>query len=90
MKHRKLEEQALPTPDRNVEAVMNCKLSLDGNQYCALIGENLQEGTAGFGVTLPAALRALAAELEAVARKELVTGGYAPRITARIKEVYGV
>ena len=26
-------------------------LSLDGNQYCALYGDNLMEGCAGFGAT---------------------------------------
>ena len=25
------------------------KISLDGNEYCALLGDNLQEGIAGFG-----------------------------------------
>ena len=25
------------------------KLSIDGNQWCALYGENLQDGVAGFG-----------------------------------------
>jgi hypothetical protein len=25
------------------------KLSIDGNQWCALYGDNLQEGVAGFG-----------------------------------------
>lgn len=28
------------------------KLSLDGDQFCVLLGPNLQEGTAGFGRTL--------------------------------------
>jgi len=27
------------------------KLSIDGNQYCALVGEDLQAGMAGFGDT---------------------------------------
>ena len=27
------------------------KLSIDGNQWCALYGENLQDGVAGFGDT---------------------------------------
>jgi hypothetical protein len=27
------------------------KLSIDGNQWCALFGENLQDGVAGFGDT---------------------------------------
>ena len=36
----------------------------DGDQVCARIGENLQEGTAGFGDDIPAALRTLADTLE--------------------------
>ena len=36
----------------------------DGNQVCALIGENIHDGAAGFGDTLPEALRCLADELE--------------------------
>ena len=31
--------------------VLKAGLSLDGNQWCALYGENLQEGLAGFGDT---------------------------------------
>jgi hypothetical protein len=30
-------------------AVYRPKLSIDGNQWCALYGENLQDGVAGFG-----------------------------------------
>lgn len=40
------------------------ELSRDGNQICALIGPDLQEGVAGFGGTTPAALRDLAKQLE--------------------------
>jgi len=29
--------------------VMKPKLSIDGNQWCALYGDNLQDGVAGFG-----------------------------------------
>jgi hypothetical protein len=36
----------------------------DGNEFCALLGENLQDGYAGFAKTIPEALRALAQELE--------------------------
>lgn len=36
----------------------------DGDQVLALIGKNLHDGVAGFGDTLPEALRALADELE--------------------------
>jgi len=32
-------------------AVFVPRLFLDGNQWCALYGENLQEGIAGFGET---------------------------------------
>jgi len=30
-------------------AVFRPKLSIDGNQWCALYGDNLQDGVAGFG-----------------------------------------
>jgi len=30
-------------------AIMRPKLSTDGNQWCALYGDNLQDGVAGFG-----------------------------------------
>lgn len=33
------------------------QLSIDGNQWCALHGENLQEGNAGFGDTPELAYR---------------------------------
>jgi hypothetical protein len=32
-------------------SVLNPKLSKDGNMWCFLYGENLQEGVAGFGET---------------------------------------
>ena len=32
-------------------------LTVDGNQFCALYGENLQEGIAGFGDTANDAMR---------------------------------
>ena len=35
---------------QNIE-ILDLKLSLDGNQYCILMGNNLQEGVAGFGKT---------------------------------------
>ena len=34
------------------------KLSIDGNQWCALYGDNLQDGVAGFGDSPDAAYRA--------------------------------
>lgn len=39
-------------------------VSLDGDQWCALLGENLQVGLAGFGDTPGDALRALAFEID--------------------------
>ena len=38
-------------------------LSRDGDQWCALIGEDLQVGTAGFGPTIPEAIAALTQEM---------------------------
>ena len=37
--------------------IWNPKLSKDGNQWCALYGENLQEGVAGFGDSPDKAMR---------------------------------
>jgi len=37
-------------------AEVGIKVKKDGDQYCALVGENLQEGIAGFGVTPASAL----------------------------------
>ena len=31
--------------------------SIDGNQFCVLLGENLQDGIAGFGGTLASAIQ---------------------------------
>lgn len=55
-----------------IEAALNIKglphviykpnLSIDGNQWCALYGENLQEGVAGFGDSPIEALHAFDAE----------------------------
>lgn len=39
-------------------AVYRPRLSIDGNQWCALYGENLQDGVAGFGDTPEAACAA--------------------------------
>lgn len=46
----------------SVPVAINCRG--DGNQVLALIGSNIQEGCAGFGDTLPDALRDLASEIE--------------------------
>jgi hypothetical protein len=35
----------------------HCKISIDGNQWCVLYGENLQDGVAGFGDSPDAASR---------------------------------
>ena len=38
------------------------EISLDGDQWCALVGANIQEGVAGFGLTPLEALEALCRE----------------------------
>jgi len=40
----------------------HCKISIDGNQWCVLYGENLQDGVAGFGDSPDAASRAFDAD----------------------------
>ena len=39
-------------------------VTLDGSQWCAMLGDNLQEGLSGFGDTPAKALRELANQIE--------------------------
>jgi len=48
-------QQAAASYDRPA-VIWKPKLSLDGNQWCALFGENLQDGVAGFGDSPEAAM----------------------------------
>ena len=52
------------TKSPNFKEVCMVSVFLDGNQWCALVGENLQEGVAGFGDTPSDALRDLADQIE--------------------------
>ena len=36
----------------NLFSMLKPKVSIDGNQYCVLYGDNLQEGISGFGDTI--------------------------------------
>ncbi len=54
---------AVEWQDREIELsrismILKPHLSIDGNQWCALYGENLQDGVAGFGDSPDAAMRA--------------------------------
>jgi hypothetical protein len=52
-------EEAVRAADAHAapSAVYRPALSIDGNQWCALYGDNLQDGVAGFGDTPAAAMR---------------------------------
>jgi hypothetical protein len=39
-------------------AVFKPRLFIDGNEYCSLFGENIQDGVAGFGATPALAMQA--------------------------------
>lgn len=43
---------------QNPSAIYRPRISADGNMWCALYGDNLQEGVAGFGETPAKAMRA--------------------------------
>jgi hypothetical protein len=43
-----------------VENAVSVQVYMDGGQWCALLGDNLQEGVCGFGDTPAEALRDLA------------------------------
>jgi hypothetical protein len=44
-----LEGAAVQTAELNLIALLKPKLSVDGDAYCWLLGENIQDGVAGFG-----------------------------------------
>ncbi len=44
--------------------ILNISIEMDGDKWCALYGENIEEGCAGFGDTPIEALRALIDYLE--------------------------
>jgi len=43
------EARIIETAEMNLVTIFNAKLTIDGNQYCWLHGDNLQDGIAGFG-----------------------------------------
>ncbi len=44
--------------------IVEIKISLDGDKWCALVGDNLQDGVGGFADSPVDAIRALCDELE--------------------------
>jgi hypothetical protein len=44
--------------------IKELKISLDGDKFCCLIGEDIQSGNAGFGDTIPEAFANLLKDLE--------------------------
>jgi hypothetical protein len=48
-RHAATEDYEAAMDRRTPSYMYRPKLSIDGNQWCALYGENLQEGVAGFG-----------------------------------------
>jgi hypothetical protein len=43
------DEQCRAETQSRVSFMLKPRLSIDGNQWCALYGDNLQDGVAGFG-----------------------------------------
>lgn len=43
------EARVIETAEMNLVIIFGAKLSIDGNQWCWLHGDNLQDGIAGFG-----------------------------------------
>ncbi len=59
---------------RAYSMMLRPRLSIDGDQWCALYGENLQDGVAGFGASPYLAFRAFDRAWE----KELLPRGTPP------------
>jgi len=48
---------AIEREEMNLFSLLKPTVSIDGNQYCVLYGENIQEGICGFGNTIMEAIR---------------------------------
>lgn len=49
--HAAIEAMTTATAQRDPHVLMRPRVFPDGNAWCALYGENVQEGVAGFGAT---------------------------------------
>lgn len=54
--HAELTEEALHNAaiesfEMNLVSLLKPRIFIDGNKWCVLYGENLQDGVAGFGIT---------------------------------------
>ena len=47
--HQSLMNAAIEAEEFNLVAILKPKISIDGDRWCVLYGENLQDGVAGFG-----------------------------------------
>ena len=52
LEHSLRQEILIKESDFKLFEMLKPKISIDGNQYCVLLGVNLQDGIAGFGDTL--------------------------------------
>jgi hypothetical protein len=50
--HQSQISKAVEEEEMNLFSMLKPKVSIDGNQYCVLYGDNIQDGVAGFGDTL--------------------------------------
>lgn len=68
------EAQITEAARRSPSVLFRPRLSIDGNQWCALYGDNLQDGVAGFGNSPEAAMasfdKAWGTPLPSVTQKE--------------------
>ena len=51
LQHQEKMNLIIETEEYNLFSILKPKLYQDGNQWCCLYGENIQEGIAGFGDT---------------------------------------
>lgn len=51
MEHQSAMNAAVQSEEYNLIALLKPRISIDGNQWCVLFGENLQDGVCGFGDT---------------------------------------
>ena len=56
MEHQSKMNVLVENEEMNLFSILKPKISIDGNQYCVLYGDDLQSGVSGFGDTLMLAI----------------------------------
>ena len=56
LEHQSVMNRLIESEEMNLFVMLKPKVTIDGNMYCVLYGDNLHDGIAGFGETIHKAI----------------------------------